>query len=68
MKYTQNQTCALGSSTATAPRAAASGHCFKMTTGALNLAAIAANSQQQQQTKSFDTRVENTKGETFFQG
>ena len=47
MKNTRNQTCALGSSHATAPRAATSGHYFKMTTGALSPAAKAANSQQQ---------------------
>ena len=46
MKNTRNQTCALGSSHATAPRAATSGHYFKMT-GALSPAAKAANSQQQ---------------------
>ena len=40
MKNTRNQTCALGSSPATAPRAATSVHYFKMTTGALSPAAI----------------------------
>ena len=49
MKYTQNQTCALGSSPATAPRTATNGHYFKMTNGALSPAAIAAKSQQHQQ-------------------
>ena len=49
MKNTRNQTCALGSFPATAPRAATIGHYFKMTTGALSPAAKAANSQQQQQ-------------------
>ena len=53
MKYTQNQTCALGSSPATAPRAATSGHYFEMTTGALIPAAIAPNSQQEQQQQFF---------------
>ena len=48
MKNTQNQTCAIGSSPATAPRAATSGHYFKMTTGALSPAAKPAKSQQQQ--------------------
>ena len=48
MKNTQNQTCALGSSHTTAPRAATSGYHFKMTTGALSPAAKAAISQQQQ--------------------
>ena len=49
MEYTQNQTRALGSSSVTGPRAATSGQCFKMTTGALSFSVIAANSQQQQQ-------------------
>ena len=49
MRNTRNQTCALGSSLETAPRAATSGHYFKMTTGALSPAAKAANSQKQQQ-------------------
>ena len=51
MKNTRNQTCAFGSSHATAPRAATSGQYFKMTTWALSPAAKAANSQQQQQFK-----------------
>ena len=51
MKNTRNQTCALGSSHATTPRAATSGHYFKLTTGALRPAAKASNSQQQQQRK-----------------
>ena len=46
MKGTQNQTCALGSSHATAPRAATSGHYFKMTTGALSPAAKANNNNE----------------------
>ena len=49
MKYTQNQTCALDSSPATAPRAATSGHYFKMATWALSFASVAANSPKQQQ-------------------
>ena len=48
MKFAQNRTCALGSSPATAPRAAINGQCFKIKTGELSLAALAANFQQQQ--------------------